>query len=360
MSNRTSICTTLFFGLGFSILLPLAQLSATATASTTEATSEDPLALTEEMKAWARRAVLAAGSDFQRAQQLLEALHRLGLQYRSGQTGTAADVFATKQYNCVSFTFLFVALSRSLGLRSQFLRTEVEREVARAGELRVMAKHMSAGLWEGERSGVLDFGFLREAATSRFVPLSDERAKALYFSNLGVESLQGGTPNQAIAQFERAQQLDASLPEIWVNLGVAQRRAGKAAAAERSYRQALALDANNAGAYLNLASLLWAQGRPDASDHLLDLLAKAEVRDPYASLVLGDQARREGRLEDAERFYRRALSTDRRSVEARAALGLVLAETGRARQAKRRLKQALRIDPQNPRVLELARELGGE
>ncbi len=358
MSTRTSIRTTLFLGL--SALLPLAPLSATTPAPPSEATPEDdPLALTDEMKAWARRAVPAAGSDLQRVQRLLEALRGLELQYRSGQTGTAADVFATKRFNCVSFSFLFVGLSRSLGLRTHFLRAEDERDFARVGELRVVARHMSAGFHEGGRRHILDFHFLREAATSRFVPLSDQRAKALYFSNLGVESLQGGAPNEAIAHFERALQLDAGLPEIWVNLGVAQRRAGDPAAAERSYRQALTLDSNDAGAYLNLASLLWDQGRPDACDHLLDLLSQTRVRDPYASLVLGDQARREGRLEDAERFYRRSISTDRRSAEARAALGLVLAETGRSRQANRRLEQALRIDPANPRALVLARVLEG-
>lgn len=344
--------------LGLLVLLSLTPVPASAQAPTDEAISgHDPMALTEEMKAWAHGEVTATDSDLAQAQQLLRALQELVVKYQIGQTGTAADVFETQQFNCVSFSFLFVGLSRYLGLDTHFLRAVDNRGVVSEGELRVVSKHMSAGIQDAGRSRVLEFRFIRPAALSRFERLSDERAKALYLSNLGAESLQGGDPAAAIALFERALQTDAGLPEIWVNLGVAQKQAGDVDSAEKSYRHALTLDPKDVPAYLNLASLLWQQDQADASDQLLELLSKAKVRDPYACLVLGDYARREERLEDAERFYRRAVRLDRTSPEAQAALGLILARTGRSGEAKRRLKQAFKLDSENARVLELARRL---
>ena len=317
----------------------------------------DPLHINDEMKSWIDARVFALHSDSYRAHSLMTALNSLNLQYQLGRTGTAADVFSSRKFNCVSFSFLFVGLSRHIGLKTHFLRAIDDPGYTQEGELVVVNEHMTAGVSDGARSRILEFQFLPDPSTHRFRRLTDQQAIALYYSNLGAEKLFEDKPAAAATLFEIAIEKQGDLSEIWVNLGVARRRAGQHEAAEAAYLKALELDPSDSRAYLNLASLMWRLGQENATDRLLHLLEQGDPEDPYAYLVLGDHALRGRRIQDAERFYRRAVRKDRRSGEARAAWGMALLEQGETRKAGKQLRKAQKRDPEHARTVRLARTL---
>jgi tetratricopeptide (TPR) repeat protein len=328
-----------------------------AAAAGQEASYPDPLYITEEMKEWIDREVVLRHSDSQRADGLMAAIGSLDLRYEVGRTGTAAEVFATREFNCVSFSFLFVGLSRHLGLRTFFLRAIDNPGFTKEGELVVVSEHMTAGMKHGVHTRVLEFQLLPDPTINRFERLSDQQAVALYYSNLGAERLIAGEPESAASLFEEAVKKESGFPELWVNLGVARRRFGDFEGAEKAYLRALQVDPNDSRAYLNLASLMWRLGRPNATDRLLRLVARGNPQSPYAYLVLGDHAMRGKRLEDAERFFRRAIRKDRSSGEARAALGLLLLEKGETTKAAKQLTKAQKRDREHARTQRLARAL---
>src|SRR5690606_26229618 len=82
----------------------------------------DLFMLTPEMREFAARAVGKQTRDFGRAAALQRALllpidqGGLGIIYNSELTETPAAAFAQRRVNCVSFTFMYVALARHIGL----------------------------------------------------------------------------------------------------------------------------------------------------------------------------------------------------------------------------------------------------
>ena len=320
-----------------------------------------PFQLSPEMEVWAREAVPGGIPKDQKVDRLLDALlhlEGLNLQYRADYTGTAQEVFERRTANCLSFTHLFVAMARSLGLDAYFLKIDEIQSFAQEGELVIHAGHITAAAGPPSAPRILEFSEVRDAGYKRVTRISDLRAISLFYSNRGAEYLRQNRVEEAVWWLERAVVLDPEEPDSWVNLGVARRWSGNDELAEASYRRALEIDPETLSAYHNLASLYRRQGKEEAVEALLALTDRRDNRNPFTYLELGDLSLNQGDLEAAERFYRRALRLDRELAGAHAALGLVAVDDGRPRYAKRLLEKARRIDPGDPRVQRLGISLG--
>ena len=90
-----------------------------------------PDELTDEMRAWVRQVVPAAGGNTLQVRRLLRSLEDvkgLGLTYEVGYTGTAQEVFETRKFNCLSFTHTFVGMAREFGASVYYLQVpNIER-----------------------------------------------------------------------------------------------------------------------------------------------------------------------------------------------------------------------------------------
>jgi Flp pilus assembly protein TadD len=323
-----------------------------------------PFQANEEMRRWAAAAVPADIEPQKRLRRLLQQLVStesgglgLGLLYERGYTATATQVFASRTANCLSFTNLFVALARDLGLPVGFLLVEDIQSFAREGDLIVASDHLTAVYQEGPERLVLDFTPNAAADYRQTTLVDDLTAVALYYSNLGVAALRGGDAQQAANQLRIATQLAPDLATGWANLGVALRRSGDSAGAEAAYRRALEADPETLAAYQNLATLLRLRGETTEADALLALTDRRDNRNPYSFLDLGDLALGHGRVAEAERFYRRAVRVDESCADAQAALGQVAVSAGKRAEAKRWLRKARALDPKSARVQELERRL---
>ncbi len=319
-----------------------------------------PDRLTDEMRTWLAGQVDRELAPTARIRALLRALvgeEGLGLRYSSGFTGTAADVFASGEANCLSFTHLFVGMGRELGLDVYYLEVERPPLIDQEGDLVVLWEHVTAGYGAPGERLVLEFAPGPRLATSVTHRLADLTALAMHYSNRGAETLLAGRLAEARELLEVAAVLDPGWSHAWLNLGVARRRGGDLAGAEEAYRKAIAADAGNLEAYHNLALVLRMRGERDASREILGLLDRRDNRDPYIFLALGDESLDAGRARDARRFYRRAYLLDSRSPAAIASLGLAALAEERRDRARRWLERAARRDPDHPRVERLRRQL---
>jgi len=321
-----------------------------------------PYELTDEMRAWVHKVVPHAEVPRdKRLQLLLDALldhdKGLGITYEGHYTGTAAEVFATRRANCLSFTNIFVGLAREIGVEAFYLDVDDIQRFEREGDLVVVSGHVSAGFAVDREIQVLDFTLAPVAHYREIRRISDRTAVALYYSNRGGELLRGGQYTEALPWLRSSVVLDPDLARGWVNLGVALRRTGDPTAAEAAYRKALEIDPDASSAYQNLSSILRLRGQQKEADEMLALAARVGVRNPFSYLDLGDLSLAHGRLDEAHRYYKKALHLYREHAEPYAAMGQWAAAAGDLREARRWLEKAAAIDRENGRVKKLAAAL---
>ncbi len=318
-----------------------------------------PGTVTEEMESWARSQI-SADTPREIADELLSALidpEGLGLEYSSGFTGTAVEVFETRKANCLAFTHLYVGLSRALGLPTFYVYWNRIERYRRDKDLVVVSGHISAGQGSLNDLMVLRFGAVAGMEARGVRPISDLNALARHYSNRSVELLSRGDLDAAVQSGELAIRIDPWLADAWVNLGVARRRADDWAGAEKAYLKASEVSPDNLSAYQNLRVLFILRGDQDAADRLLILLERRGCRDPFVYLELGDESLAAGSVEEAGRYYRRAYKHGPELAETRAARGIWYLEQGGMGKARKWLRRAQSIDTDETRTRELERRL---
>jgi tetratricopeptide (TPR) repeat protein len=133
-----------------------------------------------------------------------------------------------------------------------------------------------------------------------------------------------GRLTEAIAQYQKALELVPGLPQVHNNLGAALAQNGQLTEAIAHFQKAIEINPDIAGAHLNFGHALLQMGHPDeAIPHLLKAL---EIRPDLvdADKQLADLFLREGRLDDAITCYRRVLQRRPDDAEARLNLAKIL------------------------------------
>ncbi len=322
-----------------------------------------PFRLSEDMKRWVHATVPERGRDPEKLHALLGALvdkAGLKLEYESDRTATAEEVFASRRANCLAFACLFLGMAREVGVPVYFVDVRDLQSFSREGDLVIVAGHVTAAYGPPEQRLLLDFTLGQTVKYREVSPISDLRAIAMYYTNLGARMLRDNDVEKARERLETAVRIDPELAGAWVNLGVARRRGGDQVGAEVAYRKALEADPATVSAYENLAALLRREGKEAEATELLALTDRKDNRNPFNYLDLGDLALRHGRRQEAERFYRRALRLSHGDPEPYAALGLLALADGRDKDARRWLRRAQdQKGPPGEHVAELAARLSG-
>jgi len=297
----------------------------------------DPFQASAEMADWVESVVAGEPwlDDVGRLERIQGALFdedAFEFVYDEGLTLTAEQAFVERRGNCLSFTVLFVALSRSVGLDTFLVTVRREPEVVRSGDLVVVNRHVVAGYRAG--SALVTFDFARSEAA--FAPgheiIDDVRASAIFHGNLGGAALRRGDNRDALEQLEIATTLAPDWSSGWVNLGVALVRLGDRDRAYAAYRNALVADPGNASALNNLSALYARDGR--TAEAIVALRAAAETTDsPFTLIAMADSEIMSDRLDEAARYLRRARRRHPMQPEvfdALARLADVQGRTGRA------------------------------
>lgn len=115
---------------------------------------------------------------------------------------------------------------------------------------------------------------------------SDEDLDADHWYDLGLD-LEAVDPEEALAAYERALEIDPEHADAHVNLGRLLHEAGESREAEAHYRLALASEPKHATAAFNLGIVLEDLGRPTQAikAYLQAIAADAELADAYFNLA---------------------------------------------------------------------------
>ncbi len=321
----------------------------------------NPLAVSADVRSAAER-LAGAGTPPERLQRLQTALfneHDFPFRYDHRETYTANEAFARREGNCLSFTNMFVAMGRSLGLNVTTALVKRVQASEKDGDLIIVNNHVIAAMPYTTDWYYYDFDRRRHDRPTLIVPLDDLWITALYLNNRGADELRLGHPDIAVKYFTYATTLAPEFAPAWGNVGVARRRLGDIAGAFDAYSHALTVSADDPTILGNLASLYRSLGKEQEAEMALRSINVANAT-PHTLIVRGDLELARGRVSAALRLYKRATMLGPKLADPWVARAR--AELARSRPARARgdLKRALQLEPDNREALALDRQLAAQ
>ena len=267
----------------------------------------------------------------------------LDIQYRHDADLTVAEVWRTRQANCLSFTLMTIALARAAGVDAY------GQEIARTlswyaeGETLYFSNHVNAGIRIGPHEYTVDVG--SDSVMTRDPPrrVEDSRLMSVYYSNRAAGLLAAGASAAAGRFIDAALAVDPAYPAAWNNAGVLRLRNGDPVAAEAAFLQALELDRSHDGTLMNLASLYASRGDHATAEQYRRRLERLRQRNPSHMFLLAVEAERRDDYATAERQYRRAISLHEDEHRFHFGLARVQLHLGDARGAGRSLRRAYEL-----------------
>jgi Flp pilus assembly protein TadD len=309
---------------------------------------EDLLALTPEMRRFAEAAVEGRRMASGKIRALLSALldpSQLALQYDGAATYTAEETFAHGRANCLSFTALYIALARHVGLKAYFQEVEVPPTWDLQGrDTLVLYRHVNAvipvrrGYWQ-----VVDLDSESYDTTYPQHGISDQEALAQHYNNRAAGFLAQqdlGTAQQYLA---KAISIDPDISYLWGNLGVLYKRAGQYRAAELALHKAIRLDRRNLVAISNAASLYAELGRQAEAQRLERQAAYFRSRNPYHRYLQGQRAFEDRQYEAARAHALAAVRLYRKEHRFHFLLGAAYQRLGDYKRAQASFARAIAL-----------------
>jgi Flp pilus assembly protein TadD len=277
--------------------------------------STDILALSPEIQELLDTEIDERWSSRKRLRRLRELLYgedQLNIHYDAANTLTATETFIARSGNCLSMTGLFIASARHIGLQAKYNKVTVNPTWDHEGNTMIRYEHIVA-MGRFSNGGVYVIDFLPEFTIGdmRSNVISDEAAVALYYNNLGGESIIENRNDDAIKYLRISLRLDSLASDTWNNMGAAMRRSGENDLAEFSYLRAIHLDANNYSALSNLARFYKRQGREIEAAHFLGRVEKYRARNPYFHYFLAEVSFQEGDFVGAQESLQKSIRLKR-------------------------------------------------
>jgi Flp pilus assembly protein TadD len=312
---------------------------------------ESPLDLNPEIRLYLDNKVNRADPPMLRLQALVATVFRdneLHFTY-SGATRSAIETFATRNGNCLSFTILFIAAARHVGLDARFREVEIAPTWSQNGIFISLNQHVNAAVYIDGVAYAIDVFPAINRIEIGSSPVSDGRGFAHYYNNLGVQALGNSSFQDAELFLNKALEMDPTTAGVWINLGAAKAQAGQLLDAEKCYRKALALDARNPAAMSNLAGIFAVTDRLKEANSLQQKIRKFREQNPYHHFSLGQQAFNGGRYQEAIVHYRKALKLKPGEHNFYFALARSYSQLGLAVDAETNLQLAMKYssDPAN-------------
>lgn len=312
-----------------------------------------PFHASAEMIAWAEEVMRATRGlePYQRLSSLQQAMFdgaNFDFLYDDARTLTAAKAFSARRGNCLSFTALFVALSRCVGIPTTLLEVRRDPTVVRDDDgLVVISRHVVAAYRSGGGVFVYDFNLSSESPVTGGAVIDDIQASAMYHGNLGGAALRDDDFEAALRNLEITTRLVPDWAVGWVNLGVTLSRLGRIDEAFLAYRRALDIDPGNASALNNMSILYRNLGRT-AEARVALRAAVEQTESPYTLLAMADSEMLHGNNREAEKYLKKARRWYPREPEVYdglARLARRMGDTGREERYLRRARELRGADP---------------
>ncbi len=248
----------------------------------------------------------------------LERLHsflfdpgNLHIQYDAYSNKTAKETFYSTQGNCISLANLFVAAARHVGLDAHYQVVEIAREWRPQGEFFEVPGHINVVVNLPFKDAIIEFDgtYYDQTRQRKFTQkvISDERAKAEFYNNLGVEKLSNKSLELAVNYFKKSINIDKTVDFTWSNLGVAYKHLGKFKKAEKSYLKALKLNPKNNSVIRNLFILYKSVGDKQLVRRYQKKAEKYARKNPYHLHKLANKDIDKGDYQSATKLVKKAI-----------------------------------------------------
>lgn len=246
---------------------------------------EEVLAVSGEMRLFLNTNVHRKAGSQVKLWELIDAIINegdFGFEFE-GETRTASETFRLRRGNCLSFSNMFAAMARYVGLEARYQEVDIPPDWTFQGDVFLLNRHVNVSVDLGSLGPhVVDLNIddFRTSYDTRTI--SDKRALAHYFNNLGVESMQAGDTASALGYFRRAiADNDRQFSPAWTNLGTLYLRNGHPAHAEAAYLMALKVDGKDMVAMSNLAGLYEQQGDEERAAIYRKRVTDHRRKNPY-------------------------------------------------------------------------------
>ena len=147
--------------------------------------------------------------------------------------------------------------------------------------------------------------------------------------------------DHAIAQLERARELDPQIKGVAHLLAVLYDRQGRMDAADREYQQAMRESKHDADVLNDYGYFLYCRGDLARAEQMLQLALRQEKDHSKAQLNLGLILASEGRMDESYRMFEKAVGP----AAAHHNVGMLLIRNGQREQGLEHLQQAAQADP---------------
>lgn len=234
-----------------------------------------------------------AGSSL-KVQQLAYAIisrGTFGLEY-DDTTRTASETFRVRRGNCLSFSNMFFAMAREVGLKVSFQEVDIPPDWTFKEETYLLNRHVNITVNLGRHAPqVVDFNIEDFRFSFDMRAISENRALAHFYNNKGVERLHRGDSAGAFRYFRKAiVDCDRKFSPAWTSLGTLYLREELPAQAEAAYLQALEVDRLDLVAMSNLVALYTAQGDHQRAARYRNKVTSHRKQNPYYRFHLAREA----------------------------------------------------------------------
>jgi len=259
-----------------------------------------------------------AGSDLLK---LITSAYGLNIEYDSSTTLTAAESFAKRSANCLSYSMLTFALANKAGLDAdiRLIDTPVSWDYVNSSQLK-FNRHVNVAVTSRLKQlqtvpvrndsthGSTSSRLHRTSVSSRkqtivgdinapnieieHLPTRElklNEVRSFYFSNRAAELIIENDMRQALAYLNRALSEDPKNTDAWANVGIIYRKANHYHSAEMGYRQALSVNDDNYVALLGLNRVYNLQNRFEEAKKILDRLRSRRAKNPYYHFSLAQK-----------------------------------------------------------------------
>ena len=339
----------------------------------------DILALSEDMKRVLDGSVTGIKSQWNRLTALMELLNqdiRFNITEDRYSTKTAIETYESKSGNCLSYSNLLVSMARYAGFKTRFQEIPSSPTWIREGEMVLFTRHIGASIDINTPGKYYELNLMSDSGEKKIVfevsnklqylfapllsstflqytlnsistrPISDSRAFAQYYNNIGSKRLSEGNSPDAFRYFVKAIRTDPELSFVWSNLGVVYRWNNQPEAAEQAFLKALYVNRYkdrlaSMSIMGNLAILYKIQGRTEEAGLYEEKVRSYRNRNPYYHYSLGAIAFDDGRYPESVEHFKEAIKRGPDDNQFYYAIALAYYKLGEMEKAGRNMDKAI-------------------
>jgi len=184
----------------------------------------DPLYIDEGIQREIEANVSPAGAPEQRLRGIVRYLvdsGHINFEYQPDRSLTAEEAFHQRRGDCMSFSNLFMALARHMGIFTYFVHVQEVRNYYERDGFFFVSSHVAVGYGSGPVALVFDFTKeLSDWKLSVYQAIDDSDALALYYNNIAVDHMVRGRTAHAEKLFSFWLERSPRVAELYNNYGV--------------------------------------------------------------------------------------------------------------------------------------------